>query len=385
MTISALTGQPFPRGAIPTPRHKLQQAVPHLVLFAPPPQFGVAPKNLNMEGNDQYGDCVSAEEAFAKAVWSLICGLAELMPTAAECIAFARQYGYLNGANLTDVMDTMKSRGMSIGGKLYYDGNYAGVDYSNETTLQSAITVGPVKVAIDANALPSGAGNRQGWVAVGGSPNQFPNTDHCICYFGYGPATFLFGLLGLSVPSGLSATKTYYLAYTWATIGVVDHDWIMSTTTEGWVRSPTTPGQVPTPTPTPPTPPPTPTPTPPGPVGDMNLQISAHLTPPHGMLGTYTLTPVSVPVPKELVGMNVPWYLLWLIAMVPKLMPIILADIAAKKTWLQIWNDLAPIIFGPQLNMVPQKPFHAVNPTATQALAPGQTFVDMRTMKGTKK
>lgn len=379
MTVSAITGQPFPRGAIPTPRHKLLQATPHVVLFAPPPQFGVAPKNLNMEGNDQYGDCVSAEEAFAKAVWSLICGLTELLPTAAECIAFARQYGYLNGAMLTDVMDTMKSRGMSIGGKLYYDGNYSGVDYSNEQTLQSAITVGPVKVAIDANALPSGAGNQSGWTATGGSPGQFGNTDHCICYFAYGTASYLFGLLGLPVPSNLSPTKTYYFAYTWATIGVVDHDWIMSTTTEGWVRNPTTPGQVPAPTPTPPPPNPTPTP-PPGPAGEMSLQISAKLTPPHGMTGTYTLTPISVPVPPELRGMNVPWYVLWLIAIVPQILPIILADIKAGKTWLQIWNDIAPFILGPALHEQPKG--HELTQATVPALKPGQTFIDMRSMKG---
>ena len=35
-----------------------------------PAQFAYVPKQLSMWGNDQYGDCVSAEEAFAKACYS---------------------------------------------------------------------------------------------------------------------------------------------------------------------------------------------------------------------------------------------------------------------------------------------------------------------------
>ena len=120
-------------------------------------------------------------------------------------------------------------------GVLRKAGKPSTVDYSNETTLQSAIAVGPVSVAIDANALPSGAGNKSGWSAFGGG--RFPNTDHCVSLSGYGPTSELFKALGVSVPSGAPANG-YYL-YTWNTIGVVDHKWIMNTVAEAWVRTPT--------------------------------------------------------------------------------------------------------------------------------------------------
>lgn len=348
----------FMRGAIPTPRHKLLEAVPHLVLFAPPPQFAVVPAKLDMWGNDQYGDCVSAEEAFAKATWSTYCGLAETFATAQEVESFANANGFLNGANLTDVMDVMKSKGMSISGTTYKDGGYSGVNYSDETTLQSAVSTGPVKIAIDANALPSGAGNQQGWHATGGSPGQFPNTDHCVAIPGYGPASYLFGLLGVPVPAGFGS-GTYYLLYTWKTIGVVDHAWLMSTCTEAWVRNPTTPGQTPapapTPTPTPPTPTPTPTPTPgpsPIPSGPFHFQQSAIMTPPHGMQGTYTISPV-VPLPNELAGLGAPpWIAILLQLLGPKLIlviPTILADLKAGKSWDLIVTDLLTILFAGQM------------------------------------
>jgi len=112
----------FLRGARPTPHHKLMAAPRHRAVVAPPPQFAVVPKQLSVWGNDTYGDCVSAEEAFAKAVWSVSCGLPETFATTAEVVAFARQHGFLNGADLSEVMDAMKAAGMSIGGTAYKDG-----------------------------------------------------------------------------------------------------------------------------------------------------------------------------------------------------------------------------------------------------------------------
>lgn len=351
MSVSDITGQPFPRGAIPTPRHKLLAAVPHFVIVAPPDRFAVVPKRLDMWGNDQEGDCVSAEEAFAKAAWSTYCGLPETFATAQEVMAFAARYGYANGADLTSVMDTMKSAGMSISGVNYKDGSYSGVDYSNEATLQSALTVGPVKIAIDANALPREAGNKQGWFSISGG--RFPNTDHCVALAGYGPADWLYQQLGISLPAGLPATTAGYLLFTWSTIGFVSHQWLMSTTTEAWVRNPTTPGQSPAPAPTPG---PSPIPTPPGPspvpTGAFHLQISADCNPPHGMSpATYTITP-RVPLPNELAGLGAPpWIAILLQLLGPKfvlVIPVILADLKAGKGWDQITLDLLTILFTAQ-------------------------------------
>jgi hypothetical protein len=70
-------GQTSPRrGAIATPRNLLAAAMPYMpggleaAAVAPPAapaNFIRAPKRLSMWGNYDNGDCVTAEEAFAKA------------------------------------------------------------------------------------------------------------------------------------------------------------------------------------------------------------------------------------------------------------------------------------------------------------------------------
>lgn len=262
----------FMRGALPSPAHRIMSAPRH-VPQAAPPQFAVIPPTLSMWGNDQYGDCVSAEEAAAKAAYSVSLGMPEQYVTDAACIAWATQYGYLDGATLTDVMSTMLTDGMPCGGAVLTDGPAQTVDWTTPASLASAISQGPVKIGIDADALPGTAGNQMGWYAVGGTPGQFPNEDHCVGLWGYGPAGWLYQQLaavypGVTLPSGLDPATQGYLLYTWSTIGFVDAAWLLSTCAEAWLRVPTTPQQPtpapgPTPTPTPtPTPGPTPTPTP---------------------------------------------------------------------------------------------------------------------------
>lgn len=263
----------FKTGAIPTPRHKLAAAMPFRAVQAPPPQVIVIPPFLEMWLNDQYGDCVTAEEAFAKAAYSVFAGLPETRITDATVLAFCNAYGFLNGANLTDVMDKMISAGFHQD-QGYKDGPYNSVDYSNETVLQGALAQGPVKIGIDSQALPSGAGNTSGWSASGGSPGQYTNEDHCVALCGYGPSTALFGALHGTMPGGFPASG--YLLYTWSTIGVVDHAWIMSTCGEAWLRNPTTPGVTPTP------------PLPPGP-GAAELMVSQALA-----AGTYPCGPGTI-------------------------------------------------------------------------------------------
>lgn len=244
----------FMRGARPTPRHKLLAARPHRLVDAPPPpQVAMVPKKLDVWGNDQYGDCVSAEEAFAIAAYSVLCGNPERFVSKATVVAWARKYGFLNGAGLTEVMDKMAAVGMNDGANIDTDGPYTAVDYSDESVLQSAISQGPVKIAIDADALPGGAGNQQGWAATG--QGHFPNIDHCVSLAGYGPAAWLYQQLGVAMPSSLTG-KTGYLLFTWGTIGFVTHPWLMGTCAEAWLRSPTTVGEFPTPPPPYPPPPP---------------------------------------------------------------------------------------------------------------------------------
>ena len=255
-TAQPLGGQKL-RGARPSPRHKLLAAEP-LMLGAPPDRAAFIPKKLSMWGNNQYGDCVSAEEAFKCAADNP----EDFIPDA-TVIDWARKHGFLNGADLTEVMDAMQGHGFVVGPNTYNDGPYKGVDFSNEMILQTAIAGGPVKIGIDANALPSGAGNVQGWYALG-SGQQFRNEDHCVSICGYGPAEWLYEQLGVPMPSEL-AGKTGYLIFTWMSIGFVDHKWIMSTVGEAWARTPPTIIVGPEPQPQPPTPPTPPPPPPPPP------------------------------------------------------------------------------------------------------------------------
>lgn len=254
----------FQRGAKPTPPHKLA-AAPRFTAKRDlaPPQLAMVPAKLSVWGNDRYGVCVTSEEAYAKGAWSVYCGLPNTFIPEAEVIRWAKAHGVLNGATLEEVLYAMQRDPLRADdGKNYLDGRPELIDYSDEGLLRQALATGPVKIAIDANALPRGAGNMQGWFAVGGRPMQFPNTDHAVGLSGYGPAKFLFEQIKAPLPAALPPDKQGYLLFTWGTIGFVDQAWIMSTTVEAWVRNPTTPGQAPTPVP-PPVPPVPPGPNPP--------------------------------------------------------------------------------------------------------------------------
>lgn len=271
MTLSMTTGLPFPRGAFPTPSHLLLAAEPYTEsreLRAPPPQIAYVPKKLSYWGNDRYSVCVTSEEAFTKA-----CYEPEIFIPDDVVISWARSNGVLNGASLDEVLDWMVNKGFLVGSQRYNDGPKLLVDYSNESALQSAIAQGPVKIAIAADALPGGAGNYQGWFAIGGP--RYRSTDHCVSLCGYGPAAYLYERLGVPLPSQLASNpaRLGYLLFTWSTIGFIDHAWLLGTCQEAWVRDPSTvgvpplappaPPPSPTPDPVPPTPTPTPTPVPP--------------------------------------------------------------------------------------------------------------------------
>ncbi len=220
---------------------------------------------------------------------------------------WASANGVLDGADLAQVMDAMRKSGFVQGQNTYNDGPYTGVDYSNEALLQAAIAQGPVKIGIDSSALPSGAGNGQGWYGTGGSPQQFQNEDHCVALCGYGPALWLYQQLGVALPGALQPTTMGYLLFTWSTIGFVDHAWIMSTVGEAWIRNPSTVIVGPEPQPIPPGPGPGPTPTPTtlatltvtSPIAGGYYLLSNGLTIPLPDLapGTYTISSVAPPPP----------------------------------------------------------------------------------------
>ena len=165
------------RGAIPSPRSALAAAAPYApaVAIGAPPNFIVVPQQISMWGNDVHGDCVTAEEAFAKA-----CNSPEIFIPEADVIAWATRHGVLEGANLTEVMTWMQTDGFAEGAFICDDGPYFSVDWTNAGVLQSAISNGPVKIGIAADQLETAwltTGGHTGWFATGFHNDT--NEDHC--------------------------------------------------------------------------------------------------------------------------------------------------------------------------------------------------------------
>ncbi len=247
---------PLMRGAFPSPRHKLAATPPHIA--APAPQvFSRLAAKLSFWGNNVDGDCVSAEEAAAKAADGIFMDDSTL-------IAWARKHGWLNGANLTDVMDAMISEGIMVNGVNYKDGPYRSVDWTDYATLCSAIYQGSVKVGVAAAQLEAAATpGRNGWIML--TARHDGNIDHCTNYAGYGPLSYCCAMLGVEVPSGIDPNLPCLIKFTWDSYGILSHDANKAICGEAWLRNPTTVGISPNPAPDP-IPVPTPVPTPgPGP------------------------------------------------------------------------------------------------------------------------
>ena len=68
-------------------------AMPHVALVGAPLNFITIPARISMWGNDVHGDCVTAEEAFAKA-----CNAPEIFLPDGDAIAWATRHGVLEGA-----------------------------------------------------------------------------------------------------------------------------------------------------------------------------------------------------------------------------------------------------------------------------------------------
>jgi hypothetical protein len=224
------------RGAIPSPRHMLAAAMPHAARVAAPPTFLWKPERFSIWANDAHGDCVTAEEAFAKA-----CNDPEIFITDEEVIAWATRHGVLEGAILTDVMTWMQDDGFANGSSVYDDGPYSSVNWHDAATLQSAISEGPVKIGIAANQVEAAwqaAEGKSGWFATG---LQYDGeVDHCVALSGYGSIAWLAQQLGVEVPQGVDGEQPAYAMFTWGSIGIIDAPSMVAITHEAWLRQPTT-------------------------------------------------------------------------------------------------------------------------------------------------
>ncbi len=224
------------RGAIPTPRHVLAASTPHRATIGAPPNVIMMPAQLSMWGNDVHGDCVTAEEAFAKA-----CSLPEIFIPDDDVIAWATRHGILEGAYLTEVMQWMQDDGFAEPPFVHDDGPFFSVDWTDSATLQSAIANGPVKIGIAANQVEAAwnNGNRQtGWYGTGFQTDSAE--DHCVSLCGYGTLSWLASQLSTQLPAGADGTQPGYAMFTWNTIGIIDEPSMVAVTHEAWLRQPTT-------------------------------------------------------------------------------------------------------------------------------------------------
>lgn len=240
----------LPRGAIPTSRHELAASMPHVPdsTISVPPAFLMWPVQMSSWNNYIYGDCVSAEEAFAKATAAPQTFIPE--PTV---VAWATAHGYLNGANLLSVLTTMQTHGFPLNKKTYDDGAHFSVNWFNAGILASAIySHGPVKIGVAAEYFQSAAPGQQGIVTPGASGwaiSNYPATgaaqeDHCVSLCGYGTLAALVALfkkrkITVHVPKGMSKGLCYAM-FTWNSIGIIDQQSMLHMTHEAWIRSPVT-------------------------------------------------------------------------------------------------------------------------------------------------
>lgn len=249
----------FPRGATPGSR-RIHQAFEltkdprfsHQAKAAPAqfvPAVIPTPSQMSMWGNSQYGDCVTAEEFFAKCIYPVYFASSGTMLDMPESLAisWATKNGYLNGADLTPVMDSMAKVGVLYNTTTYTDGPYKSVDYTTWAVLTSAINQGPVKIGVASSQFDNvtGVGQNNGWVMTGFTKDA--NEDHCVSLCGYGTMSFLATAMGITLPSGVDGTGNGCLLYTWDSIGLIDFTSLGNITGEAWLRSPTTPQTPPSP------------------------------------------------------------------------------------------------------------------------------------------
>jgi hypothetical protein len=214
----------------------LAAATPHTSLVGAPPNFLTIPRQLSSWGNFDHGDCVTAEEAFAKA-----CHQPEILISDQEVIRWAAKHGVLEGAYLHQVMQWMQRDGFHQGEHAFDDGQIYSVDWTNASVLNSAISKGPVKVGVAATQLETAwrtTNGQTGWFGL-----AFQNDhaeDHCVSLCGYGPLAWLAGQLKVAVPAGTDGTKLGYAMFTWNSIGIVDQRSMIAITHEAWLRDPTT-------------------------------------------------------------------------------------------------------------------------------------------------
>jgi hypothetical protein len=236
----------MPRGAIPSPRSALAAAKPFMADLDAwiPPDYLMRPSQMSYWGNSVHADCVTAEEAFAKAAVQ-----PEIFIPEDTLVDWAKQYGFLNMASIYDVMSKMNTTGITLNDATYKNGPLNSVNWTNAAILRSAIyNQGPVKLGVASGKFEDNdhgcvLPGTNGWAMYGYPPNL--TEDHCVSLCGYGTFMNLYNMVESQygalppVPAGMPQGPCYAI-FSWHSIGIVDEQSMLNMTYEAWVRSPVT-------------------------------------------------------------------------------------------------------------------------------------------------
>jgi len=226
-----------PSGEFPTPNHELAAAQPYKAARAAPESFIAWPIGMSSWGDEEMSNSSWTEEAFAKA-----CAEPKVFIPSDVVLFTSRECGSSNFAAF------MQTQGFRMGRKVYLDGPFNSVSWTNAADLNGAIAnVGPVKIGVASMNRASGPHGQvtpgtSGWAIYGLATEQSENYFASLC--GYGPLAALVDLferhgVNVNLPSGMP-TGLCYAMFTWGSIGIVDRQSLMNITGEAWVRNPTT-------------------------------------------------------------------------------------------------------------------------------------------------
>ncbi len=237
------TGRKVCFGCRSTPRNRLAKAhwvFQHARALPPPlPDFDATGgvKDWDMYGNDQYGVCTTAEEGNYKKCIGPATDAPEVKIPTQNLISWARNHGFLNGADLDEVLNAMERDGLpDAAGVVHRNGNHGTIDWTDKTEFQWAVQYFKgIKIAVGAAQLLRVVGDGNGWLLDRAYEDQSAN--HCVGIYGYGTVEFLSKICGLSSPPGNVDPKAFaVLLYTWETIGIVTWPSFLALTSEAWVR-----------------------------------------------------------------------------------------------------------------------------------------------------
>jgi hypothetical protein len=199
----------------PSPHKAMARYVSASTIQAPPASQDLSAAAIaglmNIDGNDQLGDCTAAEYAHSINLWTANAGTL-FLPTLDEVVAFySACSGYVPGNPATDqgadeltVIDVAVKTGLA-GHQIV---GAVAVDPTNETEVATAIWLfGCLSLCVElpdawVNPIPSGPGFT--W-DVAGAPN--PAQGHCVQLYGYdslGVFVDTWGLVSADTPTRIT-------------------------------------------------------------------------------------------------------------------------------------------------------------------------------------